>query len=96
MRVQTKILANGKIDLADTIRNVAKSDGKSTYEDITFSQGMGLMRLRVSPKPMELREKVNLALSKPPMPVKANKMPSSPRCRQKSEIDMSSNDSKCY
>lgn len=76
--ITQRVLATGKFDLA-TVINKANEEGiKSVYEDISLSQNLGLMRLRITPKKIELREKVTKALTKPPVPMKINKMPVSP------------------
>ena len=70
--IEPRIIATGKFSLAECINKATENDAKSVYEDINLSQGLGLMRIRIAPKKMELRQKVNMALSKPPMPVKVN------------------------
>jgi hypothetical protein len=91
---ESRVLATAKIDLAECILKAVKDECKSIYEDITFLQGLGCMRLRISPRKMELREKVNMALTKPPMPMKINRMPASPRRYQKSDVETISNECK--
>ena len=88
--LEPRIIATGKFSLAEWINKAARDDSKSVYEDVNMSQGLGLMRLRIAPKKIELREKVNKALSKPPMPIKANVLPPSPLRYQKSDVDKTS------
>jgi hypothetical protein len=68
----------GRLDLADVLNEVISEGAKTVYEDISFSQNLGLMRLSITPKKMELREKVNFALSKPPVHTPMGKMPMTP------------------
>lgn len=82
-----RIIATGKFDLAHIINVSTNENKKTVYEDINLSQNLGLMQLRITPKKMELREKVKMALTKPPVPYKINAMPVSPRKYQKEEIE---------
>lgn len=43
-----------------------------------MSQNSGLVRLSITPKKLELREKVTMALAKPPVHTPISKMPVSP------------------
>jgi hypothetical protein len=74
----TQILCYGRIDLAESLNECISDGSKSSYVDISLSQNMGLMTLSISPKKLNLREKVNNALSKPPPHAPISKMPVSP------------------
>lgn len=67
-----------RLDLAEVLNEVISEGAKTVYEDISLSQNLGLMRLSITPKKMELREKVNFALSKPPVHTPMGKVPMTP------------------
>jgi len=73
-----RVLCYGRIDLSESLNECIKDNVKTAYEDISLSQNMGLMTLSISPKKMNLREKVNHAMARPPMHTPISRMPVSP------------------
>lgn len=71
-------ICHARLDLADTIKEWMQDKIKTVVEDLDFAKGMGLISLNITPKKLNLREKVNIALAKPPVHTPIAKMPKSP------------------
>lgn len=74
----SRTICFGRLDLAEVVKECITNYQKTVEEDISLSQNLGMMTLSITPRRMELREKVTMALSKPPVHTPISRIPTSP------------------
>lgn len=73
-----KTICYARINLAEVLEECIQERVNNIQEDVNFAHNMGLMSLSITPRKLELREKVTQALTKPPVHTPISKMPKSP------------------
>ncbi|CAI2387057.1 unnamed protein product [Moneuplotes crassus] len=71
-------ICHTRLDLAESIKECMQDKITTVVENLDFAKNMGRMCLHITPKKLVLRDKVNMALAKPPVHTPISRMPTSP------------------
>ena len=73
-----QIVCYSRLNLAEILEECIQEKVKTVQEDVNLAKNMGIMSVSITPRKLELREKVTMALAKPPVHTPISRLPKSP------------------